>query len=71
MHGGVSTNAFSDAELATWADRISGYLEREIDVYTYFNNDPHGDAIQDAERLHVLLGDRAMTYDATSTRRLS
>jgi uncharacterized protein YecE (DUF72 family) len=57
MHGGASTNAFSDAELATWADRIAGFLGRGIDTYTYFNNDPHGDAIHDAERLRSLLAD--------------
>jgi uncharacterized protein YecE (DUF72 family) len=56
MHGGESTNAFSDAELQVWAERIAGYLGRGIDCFVYFNNDPHGDAIRDAERLGAMLG---------------
>jgi uncharacterized protein YecE (DUF72 family) len=59
MHGGERSNAFSDAELATWAERIGGYLARDVDVYVYFNNDPHGDAVHDAERLRGLLGGTA------------
>jgi uncharacterized protein YecE (DUF72 family) len=58
MHGGASTNAFSDAELSTWGERIAGFLGRGIDAYVYFNNDPHGDAIHDADRLRSLLGGR-------------
>ncbi len=57
MHGGESTNAFSDEELATWAERIAGYLARGVDVYAYFNNDPHGDAIRDMHRLPRMLDD--------------
>jgi uncharacterized protein YecE (DUF72 family) len=55
MHGGESSNAFSDAELATWAERIAGYVARGVDTYAYLNNDPHGDAVRDAERLRALL----------------
>ena len=54
MHGGESSNAFSDDELVTWAERIARYRCEGVDVYAYFNNDPHGDAIHDAERLRAL-----------------
>jgi len=66
MHGGESSNAFSDAELANWAARIAGYLARDVDVYVYFNNDPHGDAIHDAERLRGMLGRQAAGQMAVS-----
>ena len=56
MHGGESSNAFSDDELRVWAERIAGYLGRGIDCFVYFNNDPNGDAIRDAERLRDMLG---------------
>lgn len=58
MHGGEASNAFSDAELARWADQIAGFLARATDVYVYFNNDPFGDAIRDADRLRALLEGR-------------
>ena len=61
MHGGESSNAFSDGELQIWAERIAGYLGRGIDTYVYFNNDPHGDAIRDAERLRAMLGEQPGT----------
>jgi uncharacterized protein YecE (DUF72 family) len=56
MHGGESSNAFSDDELRIWAERIVGYLGRGVDCYVYFNNDPHGDAVHDAERLCAMVG---------------
>jgi uncharacterized protein YecE (DUF72 family) len=66
MHGGEKTNAFSDAELATWAERISTYLAAGADAYVYFNNDAHGDAVRDAERLRTLLSGQAMTLAAAA-----
>jgi uncharacterized protein YecE (DUF72 family) len=58
MHGGETTNAFADQELATWAARIGEYLASGTDVYTYFNNDPWGDAVRDAARLRGMLSSR-------------
>jgi uncharacterized protein YecE (DUF72 family) len=68
MHGGQSSNAFSDEELRVWADRIGGYLGRGLDCYVYFNNDPHGDAIRDAERLGALLGHEPMLAQGAGRR---
>jgi uncharacterized protein YecE (DUF72 family) len=59
MHGGETTNAFSEQELAAWAARIDDFLARGIDVYAYFNNDAHGDAVDDAQRLKAMVSGRA------------
>jgi uncharacterized protein YecE (DUF72 family) len=63
MHGGETTNAFSDAALETWAARIAEFRARGMDVYAYFNNDPFGDAVRDAARLRALLGGSASDPD--------
>jgi len=55
MHGGESSNAFADDELQRWAGRIAGFLDDGRDAYVYFNNDPFGDAVRDADRLRSLL----------------
>jgi uncharacterized protein YecE (DUF72 family) len=68
MHGGEKTNAFSDDELATWAEQIAGYLADGVDVFAYFNNDGNGDAVRDAERLRALLGGRATTLPLAARR---
>ena len=56
MHGGEQTIGFGDRELAAWADRLRSFLDRGLDVYVYFNNDPDGHAIRDAQRLRAMLG---------------
>jgi uncharacterized protein YecE (DUF72 family) len=38
------------------ADRLSRWLDEGCDVYAYFNNDRHGDAVKDAEWLEARLG---------------
>ncbi len=58
MHRGEFGTGYSEAELSTWAARISSFLAQAIDVYVYFNNDPDGHAIRDAERLQALLSNR-------------
>jgi uncharacterized protein YecE (DUF72 family) len=57
FHGGAGGSiGFSDDELATWAGRIRSLLDQGADCYAYFNNDPEGHAVRDAERLRGLLG---------------
>jgi uncharacterized protein YecE (DUF72 family) len=56
MHNGQWNVGYSDEELSTWVERIRSFLVQEIDVYMYFNNDPDGHAIHDAQRLYSLLG---------------
>lgn len=56
FHGGLDDGwAYTDEQLRTWAERIAGYRARGLPVYAYFNNDPHGHAINDCRRLARLL----------------
>lgn len=55
MHSGQWGTGYSDQELSTWATQIRSFLEQQIDVYVYFNNDPDGHAIWDSRRLSTLL----------------
>jgi len=59
MHGGEPGPGFRDEELAPWAARIRGFLERGADVYVYFNDDTAGCAVHDAARLRAMLGQGA------------
>ncbi|RUR76542.1 DUF72 domain-containing protein [Chlorogloeopsis fritschii PCC 9212] len=55
MHQGQSSIGYSDEELTTWAERIRSFLAQGFDVYVYFNNDPDGYAIRDAQQLQKTL----------------
>ncbi len=55
MHRGQFGTGYTDAELSNWADCICSFLDQGVDVYIYFNNDPDGHAIRDADRLNALL----------------
>lgn len=55
MHSGQWNVGYSDEELATWAERIRSFIAQGFDVYVYFNNDPDGHAIRDAQKLYILL----------------
>lgn len=46
----------SEAELLPWAERLREDVAADHDAYVYFNNDPEGQAITDAQRLMALLG---------------
>src|SRR5947209_8113974 len=41
LHGSTALYAsdYSDAELATWAERVRGWVGDQLDVYVYFDND--------------------------------
>lgn len=56
MHSGQWDIGYSDEELSTWAERIRSFFRQGINVYVYFNNDPNGHAIRDAQKLYILLG---------------
>ncbi len=51
FHGGNHGTGYTDGELDWWADRIREFQAERADVYAYFNNDPEGHALWDAERL--------------------
>jgi len=53
--GKVYRSKYSNQELQQWADKIKDYLNQDLDVYCYFNNDFEGYAIEDAKNLIELL----------------
>jgi uncharacterized protein YecE (DUF72 family) len=55
MHIGRHGWGYADDELRTWAGHVRSFLDRGADTYVYFNNDPGGHAIRDAERLRGML----------------
>ncbi len=55
FHTGQHGMGFTDGELAFWAKRIARATAQGCDTYAYFNNDPDGHAIVDAQRLRALL----------------
>ena|ERR1700722_16830667 len=56
FHGpaGDYKGGYTQNVLATWADRITGWLSGQKEVYVYFNN-TIGDALADLSRLQALL----------------
>jgi uncharacterized protein YecE (DUF72 family) len=57
LHGptGRYQGSYDDATLATWAERISRWRARGLDVYCYFDNDEKAYAPGDASRLQRIL----------------
>ena len=55
MHGPdpehLYAGTYGDADLRWWADRVGEWAGSGRDVYVYFNNDGHGHAVRNAERL--------------------
>lgn len=57
LHGGTELYAsgYPDDELDTWADRIRGWVDNNLDVYAYFDNDMKVKAPHDAMALAARL----------------
>jgi uncharacterized protein YecE (DUF72 family) len=55
VHGGRHGIGLDDEELHRWAARIGDFLSHGVTTYVYFNNDPEGHALSDADRLEALL----------------
>jgi uncharacterized protein YecE (DUF72 family) len=57
FHGAASTygGSYTTSQLNTWARRIDAWREKSKDVFVYFNNDPEGYAVKNAQRLSELL----------------
>ncbi len=53
LYGG----SYSDDDLRWWTDRLREWDGSGHDVYAYFNNDGHGNAVRNAETLRTALGD--------------
>jgi uncharacterized protein YecE (DUF72 family) len=65
MHGSsrehLYAGSYSEDDLRWWADRVREWLAQDRDVFVYFNNDGHGHAVRNADRLRELLGDLSFT----------
>jgi len=59
MHGSerLFSSKYTRSELGLLASKIRDWLKMELDVFTYFNNDFHGFAIENARELVDLLPD--------------
>lgn len=57
LHGGrvLYASEYSELELSRWAEIIAGFLSRQLDVFTYFNNDAFGYAVKNALQLKRIL----------------
>jgi uncharacterized protein YecE (DUF72 family) len=60
FHGPDSKNLYSglypDDDLRWWADRIQEWESQDREVFAYFNNDPQGNALRNADTLKQFLG---------------
>ena len=54
--GHLYAGSYSDDDLRWWADRVGEWGASGRDVFVYFNNDGHGHAVRNAERLRELTG---------------
>lgn len=55
VHAGAHAVGLTDTEVAALARHIAGDAAAGRDTYCYFNNDPDGHAIMDAQRLRAAL----------------
>lgn len=55
FHFGEDRGLYTEAQLEALAKHIRSRLDEGVDVYAYFNNDAHGYALENAERLCGLL----------------
>lgn len=57
MHGGkiLYASEYSIEELSLWSERIKKFIEQNIKVFVYFNNDAYGYAVKNAQQLIELL----------------
>ena len=51
----MPASRFSSRPIAQSAVRAQDFLARGVDVYLYFNNDPEGWALRNADRLRAML----------------
>jgi uncharacterized protein YecE (DUF72 family) len=58
VHGGRWGIGLSDEEVSEWAGHVRRFMGEGADVFFYFNNDPEGHALWDANRLRDQLQDQ-------------
>lgn len=54
--GHLCAGLYTDDDLRWWADRVGEWSASGRDVSVYFNDDGHGHAVRNAERLRELVG---------------
>lgn len=54
-HGGKKQNAYTPQEIRQDVKRISDFLAQKKDVFIYYNNDAHLDAVKNAKKLRQSL----------------
>ena len=50
-HNHLYAGSYSNTDIAWWSERIREWSASGRDVYAYFNNDAHGNAVRNAESL--------------------
>jgi uncharacterized protein YecE (DUF72 family) len=53
--------SYSHDNLAWWADHITEWEAQGTEVFAYFNNDAHANAVRNARTLQAMLGQRPLT----------
>jgi uncharacterized protein YecE (DUF72 family) len=54
--GHLYAGSYCDDDLRWWAHRVGEWAASGRDVFVYFNNDDHGHAVRNAERLREFVG---------------
>lgn len=66
LHGREQLYAsdYSEDDLNHYAEKITQWLEEDKDVWVFFNNDYHGYAVSNAQRLNEILNPSFLNYEA-------
>ncbi|HUR19472.1 MAG TPA: DUF72 domain-containing protein [Vicinamibacterales bacterium] len=54
-HNHLYAGSYSDEDLRWWADRVREWQGMHRDVFVYFNNDGHGNAVRNAQTLKEMV----------------
>jgi uncharacterized protein YecE (DUF72 family) len=60
FHGpqGNYQNKYTEQHLTEWAKKIILWLEKDLTIYIYFNNDAYGRAIENAKELRAIIANQ-------------
>jgi len=55
LHHGLDQpwSCYTDSRLGWWAERVAALYGPDLEVFVFFNNDPHGCAVRDAVRFEA------------------
>ena len=63
---GAAHPCYGRTALKSWANRLAELFDAADDVYVYFNNDPRGCAVRDAERFASILAEAGLQPTRTA-----